>query len=282
MACCMAMAACLEGGKHDPQPDGGSETPGDAGTDGGPRADGGSGSDGGGGTDGGSGADGGAEAPAFTQIACVPDPRSQDIVAGQIIQCGFHVIGPAGASATLSCENESGASIDCGSASTTQLQPFGSNPLPINDGQFVMSTAGRANTRAVVVWVGSNGSAQGRYRFEANIVADDGVNEPPRIDIDCGGDTDGVVSAPAGSTLSCQVRFVDPDPDILTWSYALSAGAAPVNDPTPFGGAGVAPIVVSWRWNIAASEAGSIRTYTFTASDGTAAPVTRQLVVSAQ
>ncbi|HYO64624.1 MAG TPA: hypothetical protein VEU33_00970 [Archangium sp.] len=186
------------------------------------------------------------------------------------------------ANATLRCENESGAAVDCGATSTTQLQPFGANPVPIKDGLFIMRTNGLAGTKAVVVWVAEQGATQARHRFEADIVADDGVNGPPGIEFNCGGDTDGSVGVNAGSQLTCAVRFVDPDPGSLSWSYSLAAGAAPVNEPTPFGGSGQAPLGATWRWSTAASEAGKTWTYRFTVNDGTAPAVTRDLLVTVQ
>jgi hypothetical protein len=225
--------------------------------------------------------DGGTHALQFTQVACVPDV-SRDVVQGQTISCTFRVVGTTMANATLRCRDAASAPVDCSSTSSTQLQPFGSNALPINDGLFIMSTQGRAGTHPVIVWVADTGALQATHRFEANIVADDGVNGPPSIEFNCAGDADGTVRVVAGAQLVCQVRLSDPDPDTLSWSYTQTAGSVPANEPTPFGGSGQAPLEFTWRWSTVAAEAGASWTYRFTVNDGTAPAVTRDLAVSVE
>jgi hypothetical protein len=219
----------------------------------------------------------------FSDISCLPDvSKGASVVEGQSVSCIFRLEGRAGRSASFRCEDAAGAALDCGTSSSTQLQPFGSNPLPVKDGLFIMSTGGLGTGKRTVVWVADDGELQSRHRLEMNIVANDGVNEAPAIEFNCGGDTDGSVRVAAGSQLSCQIRFVDPDPGLLSWSYAVSSGPTPVSEATPFGGSGEAPHEVLWSWGTAASEAGKAWTYTFTVDDGTAPAVTRGLVVTVE
>ncbi|WP_143195792.1 hypothetical protein [Archangium sp. Cb G35] len=204
------------------------------------------------------------------------------IVEGKSLSCVFRLEGEAGRSVSSRCEDASGAAIDCGSSSPMQLQPFGSNKLPVKDGLFIMSTARLGSGKRTVVWVADDGEHTARYRLEVNIVPDDGVNGAPGVEFNCGGDTDGSVRVSAGAQLTCTVRFVDPDPDTLSWSYALASGSTPQNEATPFGGSGQTPHEVVWRWSTQASEAGKTWTYAFTVNDGTAPAVTRNLTVSVE
>lgn len=226
---------------------------------------------------------GGSDELRFAEVQCVPDVlRGMSLVAGQSLSCVFRLEGSSGRSASLRCEHDSGAAADCGAAAGMQLQPFGTHPLPIQDGLFILSTSGLGPGRRVVVWRADDGEHLARYRLEVEIVADNGVNEQPGIEFNCGGRTDGTARIAAGGEVSCQVRFVDPDPDALSWSYAVASGPAPQNEATPFGGSGQAPHEVRWRWRTSASEAGKTWTYAFTVSDGTAPAVTRQLVVTVE
>jgi hypothetical protein len=219
----------------------------------------------------------------FEDVQCVPNVlEGKAIVEGQSLSCTFRVEGRVGREASVRCEDASGGSLDCSAASRMQIQPFGSNPLPIKDGLFIMQTDGRANQNVSLVWVADDGEKEARRRVEFAVSADDGVNAPPSIEFNCAGDTDGAVRAAAGAQLVCQVRLSDPDPDTLSWSYTQTAGPAPANEPTPFGGSGQAPLEFTWRWSTVAAEAGKSWTYRFTVNDGTAPAVTRELVISAE
>lgn len=281
MACSVALAMGCGSDGQETGPDAGGRGP-DAGSPG----------DGGDGTDGAAGgSDGGMDLPdggnagnlRFTSIICLPDTSNgQAVVEGQQIGCTFRVEGTTTGSVSLRCEDDAGAALDCGSSSTTQLQPSGSHPLPINDGWFYTRTDGLAGTTLVVIWVADGGNTQARHRFEAPVIADDGLNEPPSIAIDCAGDTDGRVRVTAGNQLGCTLRFLDPDPDVLVWSYQQTAGPAPASQPRPFGGAGSAPLTADWQWQTSTSEAGGSWMYTFHVDDGTAPPVTSDLVVTVE
>lgn len=219
----------------------------------------------------------------FTDVICLPEVTGgQTIVEGSLVTCTFHVAGPPGRAVTLRCEDGAGNELDCGSSSRTQLQPFGASPLPLDDGFFTISTDGLAGTTAVVVWVADDGEEEARHRFEAQVVADDGLNEPPGIELDCGGDTDGSVDIKAGNELVCTLRFIDPDPDLLTWSYEIAQGGTPTSEPTPFGGAATAPFEAEWRWITAPSESGMAWTFRFKVMDGAAPEVTRDLIVNVE
>ncbi|HYO70367.1 MAG TPA: hypothetical protein VEU33_30240 [Archangium sp.] len=245
-------------------------TPPDGGTDAGTETD--------------AGVDAGTETGAlgFTQVDCLPDPSQGAVVEGQRLQCSFRVTGQSGRSARLKCEDAAGAALECGSSSARQLQPFNSQPLPIEQGSFFVPTSELAGTQLVVVWVADDGVSQSRHRLEARIIADDGRNEPPVIGFNCGGDTDGSVRVKAGRRLSCNVRFLDPDPGLLSWAAQPQAGAEPRNAPSPVGGSGGAPYEVAWSWDPDATEAGRTFTYVFSADDGTALIVKRSLVVSVE
>lgn len=216
----------------------------------------------------------------FTGIHCLPDvDGGDDVVAGQNVSCRFGVQGATGRRVTLSCEDGSGTAIDCSSSSSTQIQPFGSNPLPVFNGWFGMgNTSSLGGTTVVIVWVADDTVEQARHRFEADVIADDGTNGPPSIEVDCGGDTDGSVSVTAGSRLDCRLFILDPDPDDVSWDYSQTSGATPVTSPSPYGGTGRAPYDVTWRWQTDSSESGTF-VYTFSADDGTATAVTYDLTV---
>lgn len=216
----------------------------------------------------------------FTGIRCLPDVEGgDDVVAGQNVSCRFGVQGATGRRVTLSCEDASGTAIDCSSSSSTQIQPFGSNPLPVFNGWFGMgNTSSLGDTTVVIVWVADDTVEQARHRFEADVIADDGTNGPPSIEVDCGGDTDGSVSVTAGSRLDCRLFILDPDPDDVSWDYSQTSGATPVTPPSPYGGTGRAPYDVTWRWQTDSSESGTF-VYTFSADDGTATAVTYDLTV---
>ncbi len=216
----------------------------------------------------------------FTGIHCLPDvDGGDDVVAGQNLSCRFGVQGATGRRVTLTCEDESGTAVDCSSSSSTQIQPFGSNPLPVFNGWFGMgNTSSLGGTTVVIIWVADDTVEQARHRFEADVVADDGVNAPPSIEVDCGGDTDGSVSVTAGSRLDCRLFILDPDPDDVSWDYSQTSGATPVTSPSPYGGTGRAPYDVTWRWQTDSSESGTF-VYTFSADDGTATAVTYDLTV---
>jgi len=216
----------------------------------------------------------------FANIRCLPDVGSgESVVDGQSMFCRFEVRGGSGTRATLECEDDTGSPIDCGSSSTTQIQPFGSNPLPIINGWFGTGTSGRAGTTIVVVWVADDTVDQARHRFEADVVADDGVNGPPSIEVTCAGDSDGEVGVAAGARLDCTLRFLDPDPDDLTWDYVQTSGPAPTSAPGPYSGLGRAPFDVTWRWQTATGESGTY-VYTFSVDDGTSSPATFDLTVN--
>ncbi len=229
-----------------------------------------------------SGMGGSAAAPAFADIVCLPDVGSGEVaVEGQPVMCSFGVTGAPGANVSLTCEDAAGGTVDCSVASSNfQIQPFGSNPVPVSGGFFGGSTNGLAGTTLVVIWVADDGSAEGRHTFAAQVVADDGINGAPAISVDCGGDTDGDVDVSAGQPLDCRVVFADPDPDSVSWSYARTGGPAPTADPSPFGGLGSAPYGVDWRWLTDASEAGGTWVYRFTADDSVAPAVTFDLTVN--
>ncbi|MBW2260739.1 MAG: hypothetical protein JRG91_02110 [Deltaproteobacteria bacterium] len=216
----------------------------------------------------------------FTNIRCLPDVGGgDDVVAGQNVSCRFGVQGATGRRVTLSCEDDSGTAVDCSSSSTTQIQPFGSNPLPVFNGWFGMgNTSSLGGTTVVTIWVADDTVGQARHRFEANVIADDGTNGPPTIEVDCGGDTDGSVSVTAGARLDCTLYILDPDPDDVSWDYTQTSGATPVTPPSPYGGTGRAPYDVTWRWQSDSSESGTF-VYTFSADDGTASTVTYDLTV---
>jgi hypothetical protein len=230
-------------------------------------------------------ADPGEEEPAatglrFANIDCLPDVGGgEDVVEGQSMTCRFEVLGESGRRVTLSCEDESGTAIDCSSSSPTQIQPFGSNPIPVINGWFGTGTDGLADTTIVIVWVADDTVEQARHRFEADVVADDGTNGPPEIDVTCGGDSDGTIDVTAGDRMDCTLTFTDPDPDDLDWDYTQTAGATPVTSPGPYGGLGRAPYSVAWRWQTDSSESGTYE-YTFSVDDGTAPAVTFVLTVN--
>lgn len=216
----------------------------------------------------------------FTNITCLPDVGGgETVVEGQNMECGFSVEGAAGHSVTLSCEDETGTAVDCSSTSSTQIQPFGSNPLPVHNGWFGTMTGGLGGTTIAIIWVADDTVEQARHRFEAVVVTDDGINEPPTIEVDCGGDVDGNVNVTVGDRLECILYFLDPDPDGLNWDYARTSGPEPVHNPTPYGGLGTAPVRVNWYWQTDAAESGGTWVYTFTVDDGAAAPVTYDLTV---
>jgi len=216
----------------------------------------------------------------FTSIHCLPDvDGGDDVVAGQNVSCRFGVQGSTGRRVTLSCEDESGTIVECSSSSTTQIQPFGSNPLPVFNGWFGMgNTSSLGGTTVVTIWVADDTVEQARHRFEADVIVDDGVNAPPTIEVDCDGDTDGSVSVTAGDRLDCSLFILDPDPDDVSWDYTQTSGATPVASPSPYGGTGRAPYDVTWRWQTDSSESGTF-VYTFSADDGTATAVTYDLTV---
>jgi hypothetical protein len=221
-----------------------------------------------------------SDALRFTNIRCLPDVGAgDDVVAGQHVSCRFGVQGASGRRVTLSCEDESGTAVDCSSTSTTQIQPFGSNPLPVFNGWFGMGdTSSLGGTTVVTIWVADDTVEQARHRFEADVIADDGVNGPPSIEVDCDGDTDGTVSVTAGSRLDCTLFILDPDPDDVSWDYTQTSGATPSASPSPYGGTGRAPYDVTWRWQTDSSESGTF-VFTFSADDGTATAVTYDLTV---
>ena len=241
-----------------------------------------------GGTDAGTETDAGTDAGTetgdlrFTQIDCLPEPSQGAVVEGQRLQCSFRVAGPSGRSARLKCEDAAGVALECGSSSARQLHPFNAQPLPIEQGRFFAPTNELAGTQLVVVWVADDGVSQSRHRLEARVIADDRRNEPPVIGFNCGGDTDGSVRVKAGRRLSCNVRFLDPDPGLLSWSAGLEAGAEPRNAPSPVGGSGAAPYEVTWSWDPDTSEAGRTFIYVFSADDEIAPAVRRSLVVSVE
>lgn len=216
----------------------------------------------------------------FTNIRCLPDVGAgDDVVDGQNLFCRFEVRGATGRRVDLSCEDESGSVIDCSSSSTSQIQPFGSNPLPVFNGWFGTGTSGLAGTTIVIIWVADDTVDQVRHRFEADVIADDGTNGPPSIEVSCEGDTDGDVSVTAGDRLDCMLFFLDPDPDSLDWDYTQTSGPTPVTSPAPYGATGPAPFDVTWRWQTDSGESGAF-VYTFSVDDGTAAAVTYDLTVN--
>jgi hypothetical protein len=216
----------------------------------------------------------------FRSIRCLPDvDGGEDVVAGQSMFCRFEVWGTAGRRATLTCEDASGAPIDCSSSSSTQIQPFGSNPLPVINGWFGTSTSGLAGTTIVIVWVADDTVETATHRFEADVVADDGVNGPPSIEVECEGDSDGNVDVTAGDRLDCRLVILDPDPDTVDWDYTQTSGPTPATSPSPYSGLGPAPFDVTWRWQTASTDAGTY-VFRFSADDGTAAAVTFDLTVN--
>ncbi len=232
-----------------------------------------------GGSTGGSGG-GSPGDPTFVDISCLPDVLGGvSVVEGQPISCSFGVTGAPGESVELTCEDDQGNVTDCGPTSGTQIQPFGSNPLPLDDGWFGTGTAGLAGDMVNVVWVATDGQGnRGTYTFEAPVVADDGVNEPPTIEVNCAGDTDGAVSVAGGEKLECDILLLDPDPDQIWWDYTTISGA-PVNSPGPYSGVGGAPYTAIWHWDTTAAEAGSSFVFRFTADDETAPVVEYDLTV---
>lgn len=226
------------------------------------------------------GDDSSGPALAFSNIACLPDIHGgADWVEGQSITCAFEVHGEVGRDATLSCEDTGGTSLDCSSSSSTQIQPFGSNPLPITSGWFGAPSTGLAGTTYEIVWVADDGTDQARYTLSGSVIADDGVDGDPSILVDCGGDADGEVDVTAGDRLECTLTFLDPDPDSIWWDYSLDSGATPVNEPSPYSGLGGAPYSVLWHWDTDVSESGGTWVWTFTADDETDPVISFDLTV---
>ena len=226
---------------------------------------------------------GNPSAPVFEDVHCLPDVTAsppESLVDGQMLQCTFRVTGPAGASVTLSCQDDSGSPIDCSSTSvTTQIQPFGVHSLPVENGWFGSPSDGMGGQSIVVVWVADDGQGNiGTYRLEAPVIPDDGINQPPSLELDCGGDTDGDVDVTAGQELLCRISVLDPDPDQVRWDYVVQSGS-PANTPHPAGGLGGVPYAVDWRWQTEGSEAGSTVVFRFSADDSNASMVTYDLTV---
>jgi hypothetical protein len=204
----------------------------------------------------------------------------EDVVAGQSMFCRFEVRGSGGRRVTLSCEDESGTDLNCTSSSPMQIQPFGSNPLPVFNGWFgIANSDSYEGTTVVVMWVADDTVEQARHRYEADVIADDGSNGAPSIEVTCEGDSDGNVDVTAGDRLDCRLVFLDPDPDTLTWDYTKTSGPDPVTGPSPYGGTGRAPFDVIWRWQTDSGESGAF-VYQFSVDDGTAAAVTYDLTVN--
>jgi hypothetical protein len=226
------------------------------------------------------GEDGAGESLRFAHIECLPDVLGgADVVDGQLLTCEFSVLGEAGRNATLSCEDTGGGAVDCSSTSSTQIQPFGANPLPIDSGWFGAPSDGLAGMTYEIVWVADDGTDEATYHLTANVIADDGVDEQPSIEVSCHGDDDGEVSVTAGDRLECTLFFLDPDPDTVSWDYTRSSGPSPVDDPSPFGGLGGAPYSVEWHWDTDATESGGTWIWTFSVNDDTGPDVTYDLTV---
>lgn len=241
------------------------------------------------GSGGGAGASGAAGAagatgdpPIFGGIVCLPDVGSGAVaVEGQPVSCTFGVTGEPGVDVLLSCEDIGGTPLDCSTApSGFEILPLGPVPLPVTGGRFQATTAGRAGTTLVVFWVANDGSQIGRHTYAAQVVADDGVNGAPTLSVDCGGDADGEVDVPAGQPLECRVTVLDPDPDVVSWSFVRTSSVPPVTEPTPPGDAQAAPFAADWVFSTDAAEAGGTWVFRFTADDSVAPPVVFDLTVN--
>lgn len=217
----------------------------------------------------------------FTDVRCLPDvDAGETVVAGQRVSCWFRVAGgQEGREVVLRCKQPA-LDIDCDSPAL-ELGPRGPGPLPIEDGRFAMETRYLAGTTAVVTWFADTGRERASHLLEIPVVADDGIDEPPSIDIDCAGagDDDTVVRIPAGDTLRCALRIRDPDPGDLYWTYDIAQDEVPAHTPMPLGGAAPAPVQAAWSWTTAPGEAGTSWTFTFVVSDGRTPEVKRDLVV---
>ena len=148
-----------------------------------------------------------AEVPglALGSARCSHD-RFGSLVEGQDVDCTVFVTGPEGRSATLTCEDDSGAPLDCCGSTLDRCE--GTLDFPTG---FEAPSVGLAGSSYSLTLVATDGVDTVRRRYEIPVIADDGVNVAPElVAIRCGSEPDIVV--PTGVTRGCAFEIVDPDP----------------------------------------------------------------------
>ncbi len=219
----------------------------------------------------------------FANVACVHDELGlSEVTEGQYVECRFEILGKAGQSATLSCEDSKGQPVDCdpNGPQPQLIWPDGAQPLPLTFAGFTAATDGLGGKTLSIVLVASDGTETARHPVSIPVAADDGVPDAPTLSVDCGqakGST--LIEIQAGTNLDCIGSVIDPDPDMLEYSIDLVSSDAPAWLPIPASGGLWGTGTFGWTFFAKPDDVGKFFDYTFKVNDYTHTPVTTTFTI---
>jgi hypothetical protein len=165
-----------------------------------------------------------------------------------------------------------------------QIQPFGDNNLPIDNGWFgdYSDTSTLGGTIYTMVWVATDDqNNETTQTINIPINNDDGIPEKPVLSIDCNGDTDGEITITAGDKPECTVSVRDNDPGDIDVDISTVSGS-PSGPDFPASVDGSPLFSIDWVWySKDPADKGKTVVFRFTADDGTFT-VSLDLTVHAQ
>lgn len=220
----------------------------------------------------------------FENVGCTyTDAGAPALVDDSPLTCTFDVKGDPTRQVTLSCEDTQGQPVNCGLTSpTSQIFPFGPQPLPLSQGMLIDWPVGFAGKNYEIVMVANDGVEIAKHALKLPVVADDQVNVAPSVEFDCAGDTDGKVSVTAGQSITCTIEYRDPDPGVFDYSLQRIAGLDPVWYVSTESGGAYYTRVIPLTWNTDATEAGTSATYELWVDDHVSPILKKTIVIDVQ